>query len=388
MKAGFAFATGNYNFYIMNKILVLLAGLLLGLHVLGADSNQLKLYVGTFTSEGAEGIYLCSFNTESGEITLTQTFNGVDDPSFVRLSPNRQFLYVVTQPPKSNNPSGGYVNAYKVKSNGDLQFLNKQVSHGSDPCYVDVSRDGKYVAIANYSSGTTAMYPVQEDGYLEESSSVIQDTGSGPNKGRQNEPHAHSIRFSPFDNTVFSADLGADKLNIYHLENGKLVAEGQEYVKLAPGAGPRHFEFNPDGKTIYVISELNSTVTVVQKEEDEWKVKQQISTLPADFSGRSYCADIHISKDGKFLYGSNRGDNSITVFKIKPDTKQLVFLSTVSVEGNWPRNFTLSPDGKFMLVANERSGNITVFKVNQETGIPEFTGKEIKLPAPVCLEFY
>ncbi len=363
-------------------ILFVLAGL-----VSGGQNSTSKLYVGTFTSEGAQGIYLCDFNSGSGEISLVNVFKGIDNPSFLKVSKDKQFLYSVSRTTRAIEKSGGYVVAYKIEENGNLQFLNKQISNGAGPCQVDVSNDGKYVAIATYGGGTTSLYPVNSNGSLQPASTVIQNSGSGPHKPNQNSAHAHSIKFSPFDNTVFSADLGTDRLNIYHLENGTLKSYGQQFVKLDAGAGPRHFEFNSDGKTIYVINEINSTVSVVKKVNGNWEIVQTISTLPHNFHGDSYCADVHISKDGRFLYGSNRGHNSITIFKVLENSHQLEFLKTVSVEGDWPRNFVLSPNGKFMLVANQKSGNITVFKIDTETGIPIFTGNEIQLPAPVCLEF-
>lgn len=359
-----------------------------GFTVCGQRPAIQKFYVGTFTSEGAEGIYLCDFNPATGEITLDNTFKGLDDPSFLMISPNRQYLYVVTRVKEVVEKSGGYVSAYQIEKNGNIHFLNKEVSNGDGACYVDVSPDGKFVAIAAYNAGTTSLYPVNADGTLEPATSVIVNHGSGPVKERQEKPHAHSIRFSPFSNQVFSADLGTDQFNIFTLERDKLVQQGQKFVKLAPGAGPRHFEFHPNGKVIYVISELNSTVTALRNEGGEWKIFQVIPALPKDFTGTSYCADIHISKDGKYLYGSNRGHNSVTVFTVDTDSQKLTFKTTVDVHGNWPRNFSLTPDGDFMLVANQRSGNITVFKMNKETGVPEFTGKEIKLPSPVCIEFF
>jgi 6-phosphogluconolactonase len=252
---------------------------------------------------------------------------------------------------------------------------------------VDVSRDGKFVAVANYGGGSTALYPVAENGILLPASCVIKNEGSSVNKTRQTKPFAHSIKFSPFSNEVFSADLGTDQLNIYTLEGDKLIQEGQKFAKMELGSGPRHFDFHADGKTIFVISELNSTVTTLKLVKQNWEKQQIISALPADFKGTSYCADIHISRDGKYLYGSNRGHNSIAVFSINDETKQLKSIGFISIEGDWPRNFALSPDGKFLLAANQRSGNITVFKLNKETGRPEFTGKEIQIPAPVCIEF-
>jgi 6-phosphogluconolactonase len=371
----------------MKKIIVFLVLIISVLGICGQQPKTQQFYVGTFTSEGAKGIYLCGFDEVTGEISLQQTFLGVDNPSFLKLSPDNKYLYVVNRASKEIEPSGGFVSAYEVGKNGALHFLNKQLSHGADPCHVDVSPDGKFVALANYGGGNTAMYPVAENGSLLPASSVIKNEGSSVNQSRQTKPFAHSIKFSPFNKQVFSADLGTDQLNIFTLEGEKLVQPGQKYVKLEPGAGPRHFSFHPDGDVIFVINELNSTITAIRKTGDVWEKYQTISTLPAEFKETSYCADIHVSADGKYLYGSNRGHNSIAVFGINSETKQLKSIGFVSVEGNWPRNFSISPNGNYLLAANQRSGNITVFKINKETGMPEFTGKSIQIPAPVCIEF-
>lgn len=371
----------------MRKIFFVLSLVISGFCGFGQGGENLRMYVGTFTSEGAEGIYLCDFNQETGSLSLDKTFIAVDNPSFLKISPNNEYLYVVSRSPNEIEKSGGFVSAYKIMGNGSLKFLNKQISNGADPCHVDVSPDGKYVAIANYSGGTTALYPLKENGSLYPASSVIFNSGSSVNQARQSKPHAHSIKFSPFDNQVFSADLGTDKLNIYNLENGKLQNSSQEFLKLEAGAGPRHLDFHPGRELIYVINELISTITVFRQKAGVWENQQTISTLPEDFIGTSYCADIHVSSDGNFIYGSNRGHNSIAVFSTNGESKKLKVVDFVSVEGDWPRNFVLSPNGRFMIVANQRSGNINVFKINPETGIPIFTGNEIKLPSPVCLEF-
>lgn len=356
------------------------------LNVSGEGGVVHKMYVGTFTSEGAEGIYLCSFDTQTGTIKLDETFKGVDNPSFLKISPNRKYLYSVNRAPKNVESAGGYVTAYEINKNGSLKFLNKQLSHGSGPCHIDVSGDGKFVAIATYGGGTVSLYPVAKNGRLAEATTVVQNQGSGANKRRQEAPHAHCVKFSPYNNQVFNADLGTDQLNVFLLKNKKLVR--QDSVEMAAGAGPRHFNFHPNEQVIYVINELNSTITAVGNVGGNWKKFQTVSTLPPDFTGDNSCADIHVSADGKFLYGSNRGHNSIAVFEIDPHNKHLTFIKTVSTEGDWPRNFTISPDGNFLLVANQRSGNIAVFQIDKKSGIPEFTGNQIKLPAPVCLEFY
>lgn len=371
----------------MRQIIATLSILLMFTNGFAQENNNRKFYVGTFTSEGAEGIYLCNFNTETGDISLTETFKGIDNPSFLKISPDKKYLYAATRSPKQIEESGGFVSAYKIAENGALQFLNKQISNGIDPCFVDVSEDGNIVAIATYGGGTTSIYPVGENGKLMTSTSVIINEGTGPNQSRQEKPHAHSIKFSPFEDKVFSADLGTDKLNIYTIYNDKLYAQDQEFVKFAPGSGPRHFDFHPNGKVIYVINELNSTITCVKKETAIWKEFQTISTLPPGFTGDNYCADIHISDNGQFLYASNRGDNSIAIYVIEYATKKLISVGTVLSEGDWPRNFVLSPEGKFMLVANQKSNDISVFRINKDAGIPEFTGKKLSIPSPVCLEF-
>lgn len=342
-----------------------------------------QFYVGTYTSAGSEGIYRCELNTATGDIVVQKSFGGIENPSFLALSPSKNLLYSVSEA----GEKGSFIYALKVDENKDLIQLNKQSSNGRGPCHVNVSPDGKFVAAATYGGGTTSLYPLEPDGALNVASTVNVNEGSGADANRQNKPHAHSIKFSPFDNQVFSADLGTDQLDIFELQDGRLVKGAQAFVEMEPGAGPRHFEFHPDGKVIYVINELNSTMSVLKKEEGNWGIIQNRSTLPADFSGASNCADVHISKDGKYLYGSNRGHNSIVVFGVNQNDYTLDFLQTVSVEGDWPRNFGITPDGKWLLVANQRSNDITVFKINKETGIPEFTGKKLSLPSPVCIEF-
>lgn len=365
--------------------------ILMCFNIIGASSQEKgsqKLFVGTFTSGGAEGIYLCDFDASTGKIEKRKTFKGIDNPSFLKISQDKKFLYSVNRVSPAIEPSGGYVTSFKIDENQNLQFLNKQISNGAGPCHIDVSADGKYVAIATYVGGTISLYPVAEDGSLFSSTTTIVNQGSGPNERRQKEPHAHSVKFSPYNNLVFSADLGTDQLNIFELKGNQLSKYSQDSVEIVAGSGPRHFDFHPERKIIYVINELNSTVTAIKNENESWLPFQTLSTLPAGFDGTSYCADIHVSADGRFLYGSNRGHNSIVVFQIDKQSGELNFIQTVSTEGDWPRNFTLSPDGRFLLAANERSGNITVFRINNDTGVPEFTGSELKLPAPVCLEFY
>ena len=352
-----------------------------------AQKQQVEqFYVGTYTSQGSEGIYLCDFNSNTGEIGLNQVFSGINNPNFLKISPDRKTLYAVTM----LTPGGeadGFAEAYHIGEGGRLDFINRQDSKGANPCHVDVSPDGKIVGVATYGSGTTSLYPVTGDGGLLPASSTVVNKGSGADPSRQSAPHAHSVRFYGEGDYIFSADLGTDRVDIFKVDNLKHEPAAQKCLKLPPGSGPRHFDFHPDGDVIYVINELNSTITSYIRKNKKWDLLQTIRTLPEDFKEVNYCADIHVSSDGRYLYGSNRGHNSIAVFSIDPSSKKMEWKGFVSCRGDWPRNFSFSPDQRFMLVANQKSGNIVVYRINRANGIPEFTGHELKIPSAVCIEF-
>ncbi len=270
-----------------------------------------------------------------------------------------------------------------------LTLVNHVLSHGSNPCHVSLSPDGKKLVASNYSAGNLSFFDVLPDGSLSEMVQRIQHEGSGPFPERQTSPHAHSARFDSAGKILYAADLGIDELKIYDVPVAdKLFApHAQPYVKLAPGSGPRHFDFSPDGRFIYVINELSSTVTVLMKYGAEWKTVQTVKTLPKDFKGESWCADIHISRDGRFLYGSNRGHNSIAVFKRDVTNGKIELIDNTPVEGNWPRNFAIDPTGRFLLVANQKSNDITIFKIDAPSGKLRYTGFKIPNESPVCLQF-
>ncbi|NQU86363.1 MAG: lactonase family protein, partial [Mariniphaga sp.] len=316
----------------------------------GQQSNKVLFYVGTFSGSGAEGIYLCSFDTVTGDLNLENVIKGLENPNYLIKSIDGKYLYVCMRPrdAESDNFSVG---VYKINLDGSLKFINEQPAEGTDPCYVDITPDNKFVAISNYGNGTIAMYKTNNDGSLNPAYQVIQHNGSGANTERRKGPHAHSIQFSPFSDKVYAADLGTDKLMIYDFDKtqGKLSDSKIPFAAIPPGAGPRHFDFHPNGKFIYVVNELNSSVSVVNIKKN-YEVVQTISTLPEGFDGTSYCADIHISSNGKYLYCSNRGHNSITTFEVK-NNGILSQLAATKTMGDWPRNFSLSPNKKFMLVA-------------------------------------
>ncbi|MFZ5431738.1 MAG: lactonase family protein [Bacteroidota bacterium] len=370
----------------MVRIWLALAFLIGTLSVWSQRPSGIPFYVGTFTSEGAEGIYLCRFVQESGEITLDRVFKGVDNPNFLSRSPDGHYMYVVNRSPGAVDPAGGSVSAYRIGSRGTLEFINKQSSLGNDPCHVTVSPDGKWVAIANYGGGSVAIFPVGQDGGLLPSTSLIKHRGSGPHPTRQKAPYAHSVWFSKDGSLLYAADLGTDQLFIYRLDpaTGMLSPAQQPFVKLPPGSGPRHFRFSADELFCYVANELNSTVSVLKKDNGNWTVVQTVSALPAGYRGTSFCADIHLSPDGRFVYVSNRGHQSIGVFRRNQDGT-LTVETHVNVQGDWPRNFVIEPTGTYMLVANQRSHNIAVFQLRD--GIPVYSGNEIRIPAPVCLQF-
>jgi len=362
-----------------------------GISIFGIPALAKKhiMYVGTYTKGMADGIFVYSFNDHSGKLVDLKIPVVSNNPSFLTISPNKKYLYSVGELDNlSANHSGG-VSAFRIEKDGQLSLLNRVLTNGANPCHVSLSPDGKKLVTSNYSGGNISLFNVLPDGGLSEIVQTVQHLGKGPFPGRQTEPHAHSARFDASGKLLFAADLGIDELKIYQVGSGvkPLTPNAQPFVKLAPGSGPRHFDFSPDGQFIYVISELSSTISVLMKYGGVWKEIQTIKTLPKDFTGESWCADIHLSADGRFVYGSNRGHNSIAVFKRDQMSGRLEMIQTIPVEGNWPRNFTIDPTGQFILVANQRSNDITVFKVDQISGKLKYTGIKVQNESPVCLQF-
>jgi 6-phosphogluconolactonase len=357
-----------------------------GLNIYGQSDHKVLLYTGTFSGNGSEGIYVCSFDTLTGTLEQESVIRGLENPNYLVRSSDGRFLYVCMR--SGDQDSGGCsVGAFKTGVMGMAELINKQPSGGSDPCYIDITPDNRYLAVANYGSGTLALFTTNSDGSLNPACQVIQHSGNGPVEERQERAHAHSVRFSPFLNKVYAADLGIDKLMVYDLDRfaDRLVESEIAWAEMAPGSGPRHFDFHPKGSKIYVVNELSSTLAVIDT-EDNYKVIQSVSTLPENFKGVNYCADIHLSPSGKFVYCSNRGHNSITTFRVDEEG-WIKRIAVTSSNGEWPRNFTISPHGNFLLVANQHSNKVSVFRINRETGIPVFIHEEISIPNPVCLVF-
>ena len=347
-------------------------------------NDELTLYVGTYTSGKSEGIYIYRMDQMTGQLKAAGSIRS-ENPSFLTIDPTKRFLYAVNETPT------GAVSAFRIDSKThQLTPLNQQSSEGADPCHLMVEPRGKNLLLANYTSGTVTVLPIQPDGSLRPAIDVEQHTGSGPRE-QQKSAHAHCIKLDRANRYAFAADLGADKVMIYRFnpQLGKLEPAEQSSATLHPGAGPRHLAFHPNGKHLYVINELDSSLTTFKYDAAKGTLTafESVSTLPRDFTGTSYCADVHVSKSGRFLYGSNRGHNSIVVFAIDPRTARLSLVEHVSTEGNWPRNFTIDPSGRFLLVANQRSDNVVVFRIDAQTGRLTPTGTNEQIPVPVCLQF-
>ncbi len=338
---------------------------------LSMAAQEVPLYVGTFTDSSSEGIYIYNFNTETGKLSNQTLAVKADGPSFIAFSTDKKRMYAVT-----NDKKNGFVNAYNLRKDGTLEFINKVSSNGSGPCHVELNEKSDKVVVSNYGGGTISVYGINPDGSVKEASQVFDHNIEGK------KSHAHSAKF--LENNLFVADLGRDFLAHYVENNGEFNL--QENYMMEDKAGPRHFDISNKGKYIFVINELNSSVSVLKKEDNSYTNIQDISTLKDDFDGKSYCADIHLSKNEQFLYGSNRGENSIVVYKRDQSTGLLEKIQSISTHGDWPRNFTLGPNGKFLLVANQKSKNVSVYNVDKKTGKLTFIYSK-DMPTPVCLLF-
>ena len=357
-----------------------------GFRAFAATNEDRLLYVGTYTlgtSGKSEGVYVYRMDQLTGELKRVGSVRS-ENPSFLTIDPGRRFLYAVNEKPE------GLVSAFRIdQKTGELTFVNQQSSQGADPCHLSVESGGKSVLVANYTSGTLAVLPIQRGGSLGTAIDVKQHDGSGPRE-QQKGPHAHCIKLDRGNRHAFAADLGIDKLMIYRFNAsaGKLEPARQDSVFLHAGAGPRHLTFHPNGKFLYVINELDSSLTTFKYNAAQGTLTafETVSTLPRDFTGQSFCADIHVSQSG-FLYGSNRGHNSIVVFATDPRSGRLNLVEHVSTEGKWPRNFTIDPLGRFLLVANQHTDNIVTFRIDQQTGRLTPANQIAEIPTPVCLQF-
>ena len=362
-----------------------------------ARPNQIKslvkdllLYVGTYTNKNnSEGIYLYRMNLATGTLERQSTTPGISNPAFLAIDPTKRFLYAANESNEFLGKKGGGFTAFAIdQKTGALKKLNEVTTPGV-PCHLSVHPSGKAVLGANYGGGNIVIYPVKKDGRLGEVSDVAQHTGKGADPKRQEGPHAHSVMLDAAGKYAFAPDLGLDKVMIYKVNDDKAKLKSHGFAATKPAAGPRHFDFHPTYNYAYVISELNSTVTAFSYDKSKGALTelQTLSALPADFTQTSYCADIHVHPSGKFLYGSNRGHNSIVIYSIDESTGKLTLVGHESTRGNWPRNFGIDPTGQFLLVGNQNSNTIAMFKIDEQTGKLTQHGDLLEIPAPVCLKF-
>lgn len=345
------------------------------------DSQKMKMhtiFIGTYTQGDSEGIYSLQFNAETGELDSLKLEAKIPNPSFLTISKDKQHLYAVQETADFDSLGGG-VSAFKINKEG-LELQNSMGTGGPGPCHVALSGDGR-LAVSNYSGGSVALYRLNEDGSFGSAPQIIDHKVLDTTK----TPHAHMAQFTK--EGLFVADLGLDAIKRYQLTDGMFVPGEQETLSFVDGAGPRHFTFGQDGKLLYVINELNATISVFEKNTDgTYQEIQVVETLAPDFKGRNACADIHLSADGKFLYGSNRGENTIVIFDVDATSGKLSLVGRQSVHGDWPRNFSLDPSENFLLVANKSSSNVVVFKRDVEAGTLTYLS-EVEVPNPICLEF-
>ncbi|OCT15015.1 hypothetical protein A8709_12915 [Paenibacillus pectinilyticus] len=350
------------------------------------------VYIGSYTDEQHPvGISLYAFNGQTGELTLIETYSDLPNASFLAVNNDKTVLYAVSETETYEGRYGGSAAAYAIEAGtGRLSKINQQPADGSAPCYISVDATNRNVYVANYLSGNVTVYPIEAGGALGAHTQLVQHEGElGPQADRQEAPHAHSIVPTPDNRYAVAADLGLDRLVISRIdaERGELLPHGSAAMK--PGAGPRHLVFSADSTYVYAINELDSTITVLSYEADAGSMTavQTVSTLPEGFSGVNSCADIHLSGDGRFLYASNRGHDSVAVYGVDRDSGTLSVVGWQSTRGRTPRNFALSPQDEFLLAANQESNSIVVFRRNVETGMLEETEQTAAVSRPVCVRF-
>jgi 6-phosphogluconolactonase len=360
-------------------------------------SVALQMYVGTYTKVGqpgrgrAEGIYVYELDPASGELTLRHTVPNVPNPSFLAVHPNGRHLYAVNEGLETDGHPGGAVSAFaRDPASGNLTFLNREASRGSDPCYLTVDGDGRCVLVANYTSGSVAVLPIGADGRVGPATFVDQHSGLSVNPHRQEGPHAHAIPLDPSGSFALCPDLGMDQLFVYRLDAaaGTLQPNDPPGVRLTPGSGPRHLDFHPSKPWVYVINELGSTVTTFAWDGERGALRelQTVSTLPEGFTGDTTCADIHVAPSGRFVYGSNRGHDSIAAFAIDEASGTLTPIGHTPTGGRTPRNFAIDPSGTFLFAANQDTDTIVTFRLDAATGQLTPTGQVTNIPSPVCLK--
>jgi 6-phosphogluconolactonase len=356
-------------------------------------SDSYKVYVGTYTGKDSEGIYAFGFDKQTGKLTSdVKLVARTENPSFLSLHPAKPLLYAVNETGSFNEKPTGAVSAFRLnEKDGSLDLINQVASRGKAPCHLEVDGTGGSVLVANYTSGTVSVLPIEENGGLGTTADVVQHLGSSVNPQRQEGPHAHCINLDGHNRFAVAADLGVDKVFVYPFdaERNRFDVFKASSVSLRPGAGPRHFAFHPNNRFGYVINELDNTVTAFKWDSKRGKLEElhSLSTLPEGFEGGNSTAELFIHPTGQFLYGSNRGHHSIVVYQVDKESGRLNYVENESTQGETPRSFGIDPSGKFLLAANQSSSSIVVFEIDPVTGALNATGTHIDVPTPVSVIF-
>ena len=359
----------------------------------GTYSEPILFGTGQVLQGKGAGIHVFRFDPVTGVLVATAVAHGVRNPSYIAFDPARRFLYCVNEFKEYEGKPSGAVSAFRIDpASGALAHLNSKASHGTDPCHLVVDATGRHVLVANFASGSVCVLPIHTDGALGDASQVIQHEGAGIDPMRQAGPHAHAVTIDCANRFVFVPDLGIDKVMIYAFDaaTGTLSPNPeQRWIATAPGAGPRQLVMHPAGNFAYLINELNSTVTAYRYNQARGTLAelQTISTLPASFAGRSTCAEVQIAPSGQFLYGSNRGHDSIAIFAIDYSSGLMCMCGHEGTRGRIPRNFTLSADGAHIVAANQDTDDLYTFRVDPATGLPAWTGHRAHVGTPVCVQF-
>lgn len=359
------------------------------LSVYGQKAYDHFLIVGTYTGGKSEGIYVLRFDTATAATLSVSVAKRIENPSFLCVDKAGKYIYAVSEKNNGQTPAGEIVAYEFINPSGILIEQQRISSAGNDPCYIDIHPSGQWLAAGNYSSGNFAIFSTLDAERPFEPGQVVRHTGSGIRADRQEASHVHATVFSPDGQYLLVPDLGTDKLYVYRFEaSSSAISWGKnQTAKSVPGSGPRHIDFHPNGRWVYLMEELSSTVAVYRFRQGRLKFMQRISALPDDYRGERSSADIHVSPDGRFLYCSNRGDaNSISIFSIQPNG-HLTWIGQQSTLGIKPRNFGIAPGGNFLLVANQSSDQIAVFRIDRTHGWLMDTGMKIDVPSPVCLKW-
>ena len=352
--------------------------------------EEILVYVGTYTRSWSEGIYVYRLDLSSGALRCVSKVTGVENPSFLALHPHGAYLYSVNESVERADHSGGAVSAFAIDSQtGKLAFLNEQPSQGTYACHLSIDETGRWVLVANY-GGSLTVLPVRPDGGLGQAVDLVEYRLAGISLGQEKVSHVHSVILDPAKLFTLVADAGLDRIMIYQLDPtlGKLRPQRKSWVEVTPGAGPRHMDFHPNGRYLYVINETDSTVSLFAYDQSDGSLRelQKISTLPQGFRGTNHCADIHVHPSGRFVYGSNRGHDSIAMFAVDGETGGLTCFGQEPTQGRTPRNFAIDPTGTFLLAANQDSDSIITFRIDRQSGRLMPTEHVAQVPMPVCVQ--